>query len=92
MTLNQDHLILAERARFELAVPLLARRFSRPFPSTTRAPLLSVAAMTIITDTVISVESLPGDHRHPDMLGAGIPKRLGCVFHSRAGRHDIIDQ
>ncbi len=30
---------LAERARFELAVPLLTRQFSRLFPSTTRAPL-----------------------------------------------------
>lgn len=30
---------LAERERFELSEPLPARRFSRPFPSTTRAPL-----------------------------------------------------
>ena len=30
---------LAERARFELAVPFRARQFSRLLPSTTRPPL-----------------------------------------------------
>ena len=32
---------LAEREGFEPSVPLPARRFSRPFPSTTRTPLLN---------------------------------------------------
>src|SRR5690606_34839581 len=38
---KRTRFVLAEREGFEPSVPSLARRFSRPFPSTARAPLLA---------------------------------------------------
>ncbi len=41
-------MIVAEREGFEPSVPLLARRFSRPVPSTTRSPLHAHVILTEI--------------------------------------------
>ena len=48
---------LAEREGFEPSVPLPIRRFSRPFPSTTRTPLRSLLLIRLAYCTFLSVAS-----------------------------------
>jgi hypothetical protein len=86
---------MAEGVGFEPTVPLRARRFSRPFPSTTRTPFqydVPADNGVIIPDTGVLTKggSGLGEDNSLDARRPGGPECFGGSLQGCSGGDDII--